>query len=49
MQVRARGSHTWEELARLRDRWKRAFVVKGVLHDLRSASRVAPAGPELVC
>ncbi len=32
MQVRARGSHTWDELARLRDRWKRAFVVKGVLH-----------------
>ena len=32
MQVKARGSHTWDELARLRDRWKRAFVVKGVLH-----------------
>jgi L-lactate dehydrogenase (cytochrome) len=31
-QVRAGGSHTWDELARLRDRWKRAFVVKGVLH-----------------
>ena len=30
--VRASGSHTWDELARLRDRWKRAFVVKGVLH-----------------
>jgi (S)-mandelate dehydrogenase len=32
MQVRSGGSHTWDELARLRDRWKRAFVVKGVLH-----------------
>ena len=32
MQVRSSGSHTWDELARLRDRWKRAFVVKGVLH-----------------
>ena len=31
-QVRSGGSHTWDELARLRDRWKRAFVVKGVLH-----------------
>jgi len=29
---RSSGSHTWDELARLRDRWKRAFVVKGVLH-----------------
>jgi len=32
MQLRASGSHTWDELARLRDRWKRPFVVKGVLH-----------------
>ena len=32
MQVRSSGSHTWDELARLRDRWKRVFVVKGVLH-----------------
>lgn len=32
MQVRSSGSFTWDELARLRDRWKRAFVVKGVMH-----------------
>ncbi len=32
MQARSSGSHTWDELARLRDRWKRAFVVKGVMH-----------------
>jgi L-lactate dehydrogenase (cytochrome) len=32
MRVRADGSHTFEELARLRDRWKRPFVVKGVMH-----------------
>jgi (S)-mandelate dehydrogenase len=32
MQVRSGGSHTWEELKRLRDRWKRPFVVKGILH-----------------
>jgi len=43
MQVRARGSHTWEELARLRDRWKRAFVVKGVLHP-QDAERLVSIG-----
>jgi (S)-mandelate dehydrogenase len=32
MQLRSGGSHSWDELARLRDRWKRAFVVKGLLH-----------------
>jgi (S)-mandelate dehydrogenase len=32
MQLRSGGSHTWEELARLRERWPRAFVVKGILH-----------------
>jgi (S)-mandelate dehydrogenase len=32
MQLRSGGSHTWEELARLRERWKRAFVIKGILH-----------------
>jgi len=32
MQLRSGGSHTWDELARLRERWKRAFVVKGILH-----------------
>jgi L-lactate dehydrogenase (cytochrome) len=30
--VRSSGSHTWDELARLRDAWRRTFVVKGVLH-----------------
>jgi L-lactate dehydrogenase (cytochrome) len=43
MQVRASGSHTWEELARLRDRWKRPFVVKGVLHPA-DAERLAALG-----
>jgi L-lactate dehydrogenase (cytochrome) len=43
LQVRARGSHTWEELARLRDRWKRAFVVKGVLHP-QDAERLVSIG-----
>ena len=43
IQVRARGSHTWEELARLRDRWKRAFVVKGVLHP-QDAERLVSLG-----
>jgi L-lactate dehydrogenase (cytochrome) len=43
MQVKARGSHTWDELARLRDRWKRAFVVKGVLHP-EDAERLVAIG-----
>ena len=43
MQVKARGSHTWDELARLRDRWKRAFVVKGVLHP-ENAERLISLG-----
>jgi L-lactate dehydrogenase (cytochrome) len=43
MQMRARGSHTWDELARLRDRWKRAFVVKGVLHP-KDAERLVSLG-----
>jgi L-lactate dehydrogenase (cytochrome) len=43
MQVRASGSHTWEELARLRDRWKHPFVVKGVLHPA-DAERLAALG-----
>ena len=41
MQMRARGSHTWDELARLRDRWKRPFVVKGVLHPADAERLVA--------
>jgi L-lactate dehydrogenase (cytochrome) len=43
MHVKARGSHTWDELARLRDRWKRAFVVKGVLHP-EDAERLVSLG-----
>jgi L-lactate dehydrogenase (cytochrome) len=43
MEHRAVGSHTWDELARLRDRWKRAFVVKGVLHP-EDAERLASIG-----
>jgi len=45
MQVKARGSHTWDELARLRDRWKRAFVVKGVLHP-EDAERLVAIGAD---
>lgn len=45
MQVRSSGSHTWEELARLRDRWKRAFVVKGVLHPA-DAERLVSLGAD---
>jgi (S)-mandelate dehydrogenase len=41
MQVRSGGSHTWEELARLRERWKRAFVVKGILHPADAERAVA--------
>ena len=25
------GNHTWEEIARIRDRWKRPLVLKGVI------------------
>ncbi|HTK14543.1 MAG TPA: alpha-hydroxy acid oxidase [Xanthobacteraceae bacterium] len=32
MRINSTGSHTFDELARLRDRWKKPFVVKGVLH-----------------
>lgn len=48
LQVRARGSHTWEELARLRERWKRAFVVKGVLHPLDAERLVALGADGLI-
>ena len=39
------GSHTWDELARLRDRWKRAFVIKGILHPA-DAERAASLGAD---
>jgi (S)-mandelate dehydrogenase len=45
MQIRSGGSHTWEELARLRDRWKRAFVVKGILHP-KDAERAVEIGAD---
>ena len=32
MQLRSGGSHTWEELARIRDKWKRPMVLKGIMH-----------------
>jgi L-lactate dehydrogenase (cytochrome) len=41
MQLRSGGSHTWDELARLRDRWKRPFVVKGILHPADAERAVA--------
>ncbi len=45
MQARSSGSHTWDELARLRDRWKRAFVVKGVMHPA-DAERLVSLGAD---
>jgi L-lactate dehydrogenase (cytochrome) len=45
MQLRSGGSHTWEELKRLRDRWKRAFVVKGILHP-EDAERAVALGAD---
>jgi (S)-mandelate dehydrogenase len=41
MQLRSGGSHTWEELKRLRERWPRAFVVKGILHPADAERAVA--------
>jgi (S)-mandelate dehydrogenase len=48
MEVRSSGSHTFEELARLRDRWKRAFVVKGVLHPADAEKLVALGADGLI-
>jgi L-lactate dehydrogenase (cytochrome) len=45
MQLRSGGSHTWDELARLRERWKRAFVVKGILHP-KDAERAVALGAD---
>jgi len=45
MQLRSGGSHTWEELKRLRERWKRAFVVKGILHP-QDAERAVALGAD---
>jgi len=45
MQLRSGGSHTWEELERLRARWKRAFVIKGILHP-KDAERAVAIGAD---
>jgi (S)-mandelate dehydrogenase len=45
MQLRSGGSHTWDELARLRERWKRAFAVKGILHP-QDAERAVALGAD---
>jgi (S)-mandelate dehydrogenase len=45
MQLRSGGSHTWDELARLRERWKRAFVLKGILHP-QDAERAVALGAD---
>src|ERR1051326_4840100 len=41
------GSHTWDELKRLRDRWKRPFVVKGILHP-EDAERAGALGADCI-
>jgi (S)-mandelate dehydrogenase len=41
MELRSGGSHTWDELARLRERWKRPFVIKGILHPADAERAVA--------
>ena len=41
MRVNSTGSHTFDELARLRDRWRKPFVVKGVLHPADAERLVA--------
>jgi L-lactate dehydrogenase (cytochrome) len=35
------GGFTWEEIARLRDRWKRPFVLKGIMHPLDAERAVS--------
>src|SRR4029077_3795773 len=45
MILRSGGSHTWEELSRLRERWKRKFVVKGILHP-EDAERAVALGAD---
>jgi (S)-mandelate dehydrogenase len=45
MQLRSGGSHTWDELERLRARWQRAFVVKGILHP-QDAERAVALGAD---
>ena len=45
MQLRSGGSHTWDELKRLRDKWKRPFVLKGILHP-EDAERAVAMGAD---
>ena len=45
MQLRSGGSHTWEELKRLRDKWKRPLVLKGILHP-EDAERAVAMGAD---
>jgi L-lactate dehydrogenase (cytochrome) len=40
-QREVRGSHSWDELKRMRDRWPRAFVVKGIMHPADAERAVA--------
>ncbi len=48
MRINSTGSHTFEELARLRDRWKKPFVVKGVLHPADAERLVALGADGLI-
>ena len=48
MRVNSTGSHTFEELARLRDRWKKPFVVKGVMHPADAEKLVALGADGLI-
>jgi L-lactate dehydrogenase (cytochrome) len=48
MRVNSMGSHTFDELARLRDRWKKPFVVKGVLHPADAERLVALGADGLI-
>lgn len=48
MRVNSTGSHTFDELARLRDRWNKPFVVKGVLHPADAERLVALGADGLI-
>lgn len=45
MQLRSGGSHTWEELKRIREKWKRPMVLKGILHP-EDAERAVAMGAD---
>jgi (S)-mandelate dehydrogenase len=40
-----KGSYSWEEIARIRDRWRRPLVLKGILHP-NDAERAAAVGAD---